>query len=88
MFDGFRLDHIDVGEATLRVRARRQRPAAGPAARASAHSDDLARRRGHPLAIWRRWADDIVGVPIKSGHHMAEENPAARTDALAELLRR
>ena len=52
MFDGFTLDHIDAGEAILRVR----------------HGGS--------------------GPPIKSGHHMAEENPAALADALAELLRR
>jgi haloacetate dehalogenase len=50
--------------------------------------DDMVELYGDPLAIWRRWADDIVGVPIKSGHHMAEENPAALAAALAELLRR
>jgi hypothetical protein len=35
-----------------------------------------------------RRADDIAGVPIKSGQLMAEENPAALSAALAELLRR
>ena len=50
--------------------------------------DDMVDLYGDPLAIWRRWADDVVGVPIDSGHHMAEENPAALTAALRELLRR
>ena len=50
--------------------------------------DDMADLYGDPLAIWRRWADDVVGVPIESGHHMAEENPAALTAALRDLLRR
>jgi pimeloyl-ACP methyl ester carboxylesterase len=129
MFDGFALDHIDVGEATLRVRhggsgpplvllhghprthmtwyavadtlagvtvdrapddadAAAGRRIACPALFCWSTRDDMAELYGDPLAIWRRWADDLVGVPIKSGHHMAEENPAALADALAELLRR
>ena len=28
-----------------------------------------------PLAIWRRWADDVQGAPIASGHFLAEEAP-------------
>lgn len=50
--------------------------------------DDMADLYGDPSAIWWRWADDVVGVPIESGHHMAEENPAALTAALRALLRR
>jgi haloacetate dehalogenase len=50
--------------------------------------DDMVDLYGDPTAIWRRWADDVVGVPIESGHHMAEENPAALTAALRALLRR
>ena len=50
--------------------------------------DDMADLYGDPLAIWRRWADDVRGVPIESGHHMAEENPAALTAALRDLLLR
>jgi haloacetate dehalogenase len=50
--------------------------------------DDLEELYGNPLAIWRDWADDVVGVPIESGHHMAEENPDALTAALRDLLRR
>jgi haloacetate dehalogenase len=43
---------------------------------------------GDPLAVWRNWADDVVGVPIESGHHMAEQNPGALTAALQDLLKR
>jgi haloacetate dehalogenase len=50
--------------------------------------DDLVDLYGDPLAIWRDWADDVHGTPIDSGHHMAEENPAALADALGDLLRR
>ncbi|MGA5299277.1 alpha/beta fold hydrolase [Nucisporomicrobium flavum] len=50
--------------------------------------DDLELLYGDPPAIWKQWADDVEGVPIDSGHHMAEENPAALTAALRGLLRR
>jgi haloacetate dehalogenase len=50
--------------------------------------DDMVELYGDPLAIWRDWATDVQGVPIESGHHMAEENPAALTTALRALLRR
>ena len=49
--------------------------------------DDLVDLYGDPLAIWRDWAPDVRGVPIDSGHHMAEENPAALADALRDFLR-
>jgi len=45
--------------------------------------DDLEQLHGDPLAIWRAWADDVRGHGIDSGHHMAEEAPAALADALA-----
>jgi haloacetate dehalogenase len=38
------------------------------------------------VAIWRSWAPTVRGVPIESGHHMAEENPAAVADALRGFL--
>jgi haloacetate dehalogenase len=50
--------------------------------------DDMVDLYGDPLAIWREWAEDVQGVPIESGHHVAEENPAALTTALRALLRR
>ena len=49
--------------------------------------DDLVELYGDPLAIWRRWAVDVRGVPIDSGHHMAEENPVALAAALRAHLR-
>ncbi len=48
--------------------------------------DDMVDLYGDPLAIWRDWAPDVRGVPIDSGHHMAEENPAALADALRAFL--
>jgi haloacetate dehalogenase len=50
--------------------------------------DDMVELYGDPLAIWRTWADDVDGIPIESGHHMAEDAPAALADALRTLLLR
>ncbi|ONH26383.1 alpha/beta fold hydrolase [Pseudofrankia asymbiotica] len=44
--------------------------------------DDLEELYGDPVAIWRPWAKTLRGLPIDSGHHMAEENPSAVLDAL------
>jgi haloacetate dehalogenase len=48
--------------------------------------DDMETLYGDPLAIWRAWATDVCGTPIESGHHVAEENPAALTAALTDFL--
>lgn len=45
--------------------------------------DDMKQLYGNPLDVWRRWATDLRGAPIPSGHHVAEENP---TDLVAALL--
>jgi haloacetate dehalogenase len=37
-----------------------------------------------PLPVWRRWADDVEGGPLPSGHFIPEEAP----DELAASLRR
>jgi len=44
--------------------------------------DDLEFLYGDVLAIWRDWADDVRGVVIDSGHHMAEEAPDQLAGAL------
>lgn len=44
--------------------------------------DDLEELYGDPVPIWRKWADDVRGGGIDSGHHMAEEAPDALADAL------
>lgn len=36
-----------------------------------------------PLAVWRRWADDVDGGPLQAGHFIPEEAP----DALVASLR-
>ena len=48
--------------------------------------DDLQELYDDPLAIWRDWAHDVRGVPIESGHHMAEEAPEAVAAAIAAFL--
>lgn len=48
--------------------------------------DDLEAIYGDILAIWRRWAPDVRGHGINSGHHMAEEAPEALTEALRQFL--
>jgi haloacetate dehalogenase len=41
-----------------------------------------------PLAIWRRWADDVTGHAIAGGHFFAEQNPDATIAALREFFLR
>jgi haloacetate dehalogenase len=48
--------------------------------------DDMEDLYSDPLAVWRPWADDLSGAAIDSGHHMAEENPAALTESLRRFL--
>lgn len=48
--------------------------------------DDLVALFGRPLAIWQRWADDVAGDSIESGHHMAEEAPIQVADKLRGFL--
>jgi len=44
--------------------------------------DDMEDLYGDVVAVWRSWADDVRGVAIESGHHMAEEAPDELADAL------
>jgi haloacetate dehalogenase len=48
--------------------------------------DDLEQLFGDPVAIWNDWATDVRGHGIDSGHHMAEDNPAELSRALANFL--
>jgi len=48
--------------------------------------DDLEYLYGDILAVWRPWATDVVGGPIESGHHMAEEAPVELSAQLVEFL--
>jgi haloacetate dehalogenase len=47
-----------------------------------ARQDDLEDLYGDPLAVWQGWADDLRGVAVDCGHHIAEEAP----EELARLL--
>ena len=44
--------------------------------------DDMETLYGDLVTIWRPWADNVCGVAIESGHHMAEEAPAELAAAL------
>jgi haloacetate dehalogenase len=48
--------------------------------------DDLEDLHGDPLAIWATWTNELTGHAVDSGHHMAEDNPSALTDALAPFF--
>jgi len=48
--------------------------------------DDLEQIYGNPVAIWRRWARQVHGFGIDSGHHVAEENPAALARAIIDFI--
>jgi haloacetate dehalogenase len=50
--------------------------------------DDMVELYGDPVEIWRDWAPGVRGTAIDSGHHMAEENPAALVSALRDLTLR
>lgn len=46
----------------------------------------LADKVASPLAAWRDWADDVTEVAVDCGHFIAEEQPAACAQALADFL--
>ncbi|MGV9279897.1 alpha/beta fold hydrolase [Streptomyces sp. NPDC003730] len=48
--------------------------------------DDLEDLYGDPRAIWSRWAKDVRGHGIDSGHHVAEEAPGPLASALADFF--
>jgi len=41
---------------------------------------------GGPLAVWRRWADDVSGEAVAGGHFFAEEDPVNTADRLRNFL--
>jgi haloacetate dehalogenase len=41
---------------------------------------------GDVVAIWRTWADEVHGIPLDSGHHVAEEAPDALAAALLDFF--
>ena len=50
--------------------------------------DDLEQLYGDPRLIWNGWATNVRGHGIDSGHHIAEEAPAALAAALVDFLPR
>jgi haloacetate dehalogenase len=42
---------------------------------------------GGPLALWRRWADDVRGHPVDAGHFFPEELPDQTANALTRFFR-
>ena len=49
--------------------------------------DDMELLYGDPVAVWRGWLQDIRGgVPIDSGHHIAEEAPRPLANAITSFL--
>jgi haloacetate dehalogenase len=51
-----------------------------------ASRDDVEELWGDPVGAWRDWADDVRGVRLESGHHMAEEVPEELAAVLLEFL--
>ncbi len=45
--------------------------------------DDMEELYGDPVAVWRSWADDVRGLAVDSGHHLAEEAPRELAAAIA-----
>lgn len=45
--------------------------------------DDMEELYGDPVEVWRSWADDVRGLAVDSGHHLAEEAPEALAAAIA-----
>ncbi|GAB2674071.1 alpha/beta fold hydrolase [Nocardia goodfellowii] len=48
--------------------------------------DDLEYLYGDVLDVWRPWATSLVGTPIPSAHHMAEEAPSEVAEAISGFL--
>lgn len=48
--------------------------------------DDLEQLHGDPRTTWRRWADEVTGFGIDSGHHVAEDAPEELATALGRFF--
>jgi haloacetate dehalogenase len=77
---GIDRDHDDADRRT-------GRRAECPALVVWATLDDMERLYGDPVSVWRDWLADIRGgVPIESGHHMAEQAPDQLAAAIHEFI--
>ncbi len=48
--------------------------------------DTFYEKEGGPLGIWRQWASDVQGRPMKGGHFFPEENPDATAALVKQFL--
>jgi haloacetate dehalogenase len=39
-----------------------------------------------PVTLWRDWADDVTGYPLKGGHFFPEAAPQQTADALRRFF--
>jgi haloacetate dehalogenase len=39
-----------------------------------------------PLDTWQKWATNVRGMPVNSGHFLCEEDPDATAKALKEFF--
>ena len=46
----------------------------------------LGNRTSSPIAVWRRWADEVRDVALDCGHFVAEEKPEECAEALARFF--
>jgi len=77
--------HVDRRHAELDRSAGRQ--ISCPALIGWSSDDDMEHLYGDPAAIWEPWCSQPVETArIRSGHHMAEENPADLADAIVDFL--
>jgi haloacetate dehalogenase len=76
---GFHLDRVIDAEDRERARKIRCRVLVHWGAEEGALSDG-------PLLVWRRWAEDVEGGPLPSGHFIAEEAPDELLTSLRAFL--
>lgn len=41
----------------------------------------------NPVEVWRRWADDVQGVPFNCGHFIMEEAPEETAQTLMRFFK-
>ncbi|WBU31030.1 alpha/beta hydrolase [Rhodopseudomonas palustris] len=46
----------------------------------------IAQSAATPLDVWRKWASDVQGAPIESGHFLPEEAPDQTAEALVKFF--
>jgi haloacetate dehalogenase len=46
----------------------------------------IARSAATPLDTWQKWATNVSGAAVDSGHFLTEENPDATAKALKEFF--